>query len=271
MDRLSALKRAVADHLGGNLASARPLHGGDLSVVLSLTLTDGRVCVAKSGSLVAREARMLQALRAAGAPAPKVLGVSGEVMLLEALEETRPSPQGWQALGRGLARLHGCTGTRYGWDEDYAFGRVAIANAPTRDWPVFWAERRLLAAPGTLPADIARRIEALARQLPDLLPKSPNPSLLHGDLWSGNVLFGPAGRAHLIDPACYHGHGEVDVAMLHLFGTPGPGFRDAYGAPDPGEAARRPIYHLWPALVHLRLFGGGYRELVTGFLDTLGF
>ena len=73
----------------------------------------------------------------------------------------------------------------------------------------------------------------------------------------------------LIDPACYHGHAEVDLAMLSLFGTPGPMFRETYGPSEPGLEARRPVYQLWPALVHLRLFGSGYQGLVERLLDAV--
>jgi len=73
--------------------------------------------------------------------------------------------------------------------------------------------------------------------------------------------------AGLIDPACYWGHAEADLAMLTLFGRPGPAFWDAYGPTEPGLEARRPIYQMWPALVHLRLFGGTYRGLVERLLE----
>ena len=266
MDSLAA---AVRDQLGGAIATDRRLHGGDLSEVRHLTLTDGRAVVAKRGPLVAREAQMLRAIAAAGAPAPEVLGVAGDVLLLQALDETGASPAGWRALGEGLHRLHGVTGTAYGWDEDYAFGPVAIANAPVGDWPDFWTARRLMADPDVLPPDIARRLESLCDRLPDLLPRTPPASLLHGDLWTGNALFSGA-RAYLIDPASYYGHGEVDLAMLHLFGAPGPGFGAAYGVLQPGWQDRRAVYQLWPALVHLRLFGAGYRGMVERLLGQLG-
>lgn len=74
----------------------------------------------------------------------------------------------------------------------------------------------------------------------------------------------------LIDPACYHGHAEVDLAMLALFGRPGPAFHDNYGALEPGAEDRLPVYQLWPALVHLRLFGAGYRGLVERCLNAAG-
>ncbi|WP_264210365.1 fructosamine kinase family protein [Leisingera thetidis] len=267
---MSGLADTVFSLLGAGISRARPLHGGDLSEVQLLELEDGRRAAAKTGPLALREAAMLQAIRAAGAPAPEVLGAADGVLLLQALEETRASPAGWQALGRALQHLHAAEGPRYGWPEDYAFGPVAIPNAPAGDWPAFWAARRLLAAPEALPRDLRLRVEALAARLPELLPAAPAAVLLHGDLWTGNVLFsGP--DAYLIDPACYYGHGEADLAMLHLFGTPPAEFQAAYGAPEPGHEQRRLIYQLWPALVHLRLFGASYRGMAESRLDALGF
>jgi len=102
------------------------------------------------------------------------------------------------------------------------------------------------------------------------MPGAPSASLLHGDLWSGNVLAARGGIAGLIDPACHYGHAEVDLAMLALFGRPGPEFFAAYGPLEPGFAERQPIYQLWPALVHYRLFGDGYLPLVERLLDQHG-
>ncbi|MBY6057325.1 fructosamine kinase family protein [Leisingera daeponensis] len=267
---MTGLAETVLSLLGAGIARSRPLHGGDLSEVQLFDLTDGRRVVAKTGPLVAAEATMLRAVRDAGAPAPEVLGVSGQVLLMEALEETAAGEAGWRALGHSLRQLHAACGPHYGWAEDYAFGGVEISNAPLESWPDFWARRRLLADPGALPRDLRQRVEALCLRLPELLPAAPPAALLHGDLWSGNVLFsGP--EAYLIDPTCYWGHGEVDLAMLHLFGAPPAAFHGAYGALEPGHAARRPIYQLWPALVHLRLFGAGYRSMVEARLKVLGF
>ena len=264
-----ALGAALAE-IGAKAARVTPLHGGDLSQVVRVELADGRAVVAKAGELVVREERMLAALGRAGAPVPEVLAVSGQVMLLEALEEAPARPEAWADLGAALARLHARHGAGYGWEEGYAFGRVAIDNGPAADWPGFWVRRRLLAAPEALPADLRARLEALAARLSDILPARPAPALLHGDLWQGNVLFAPGGRAFMIDPACYYGHGEVDLAMLTLFGSPPEAFWQAYGALEPGWQARRAAYQLWPALVHLRLFGAGYRPMVEGLLARLG-
>ena len=260
----------LADALpGAELFRLVPLHGGDLSEVLRAELKDGRQLVLKRGPLVAREARMLGALAAAGARVPAVLGVAGDLMALDWLPPSPASAAAWAECGQSLRRAHDARGPDYGWDEDYAFGPVAIPNAPLTDWPAFWAERRLLPFLPHLDPGLARRIEALAARLPELLPARPLAGLLHGDLWSGNVHF-TARTAALIDPACYRGHGEVDLAMLDLFGAIPAAFLEGYGCMEPGETARRPVYQLWPALVHLRLFGGGYRAMVTGLLDRIG-
>lgn len=270
MADLTALGAALGSRFDTGMRRAERMHGGDLSEVLSVELEDGRRLVAKAGPLVSREAAMLTAIAAAGAPAPAVLGVADDFLFLEYLEETHGSEAGWRALGSALRGLHEQRGETYGWPDDYAFGTVAIANATAVSWPDFWAERRLLPFLRHLPADLADRVETLCDLLNDILPAAPPPALLHGDLWTGNVLFGPGGRAWLIDPACYFGDSEVDLAMLTLFGQPGRSFWESYGPLSPGSGPRRAAYQLWPALVHLRLFGDGYRSLVSSRLDALG-
>lgn len=128
----------------------------------------------------------------------------------------------------------------------------------------------MLAHVSDLAPDLARRIDTLAHDLPNRLPAQPRPALLHGDLWAGNILVSGCKVSGLIDPACYHGHREVDIAMLGLFDRPGAAFFEAYGPLEPGHAERLVIYRLWPALVHLRLFGTSYRPMVEGLLSAAG-
>ncbi|MFD2183826.1 fructosamine kinase family protein [Rhodoplanes azumiensis] len=267
---MSVLAATGAALLGGRLVETRPLGGGDLSEIVRIRLADGRTALVKSGPAPRTEASMLQAIAAAGAPAPAVLAVSDAALVIEVLPAGGGVEQAWGDLGRLLARLHATTGARYGWPEDYAFGPVAIVNAFADDWPTFWGERRLLVNVPHVPAALAHRIESLAADLKNRLPAHPPASLLHGDLWTGNVLADGGRITGLIDPACYHGHGEVDIAMLSLFGRPSRAFFDAYGDLAPGHDERLAIYSLWPALVHLRLFGAGYRSMVERFLTTAG-
>lgn len=260
------LAQTGAALLGGTLRQWTALHGGDLSQVVRIVLADGRTAVVKGGPAPRTEASMLTAMADSGAPAPRVLAVSDAALVLEELAADSALAGAWGSLGEALARLHAVHGSHYGWDADYAFGPVAIENGLSGDWPEFWAARRLLVHLPHVSAPIARRLEALAADLPHRLPRRPPASLLHGDLWGGNILAAGGVVTGLIDPACYFGHGEVDIAMLGLFDRPGAAFFDAYGALEPGCEARLTLYRLWPALVHLRLFGNGYRPLVEGLL-----
>ncbi|MCB8838900.1 fructosamine kinase family protein [Aurantimonas sp. VKM B-3413] len=267
---MTGLAERGAALMGGTLAEAGGASGGSLSDLVTITLADGRRAVVKTGPAPRMEAAMLQAIRAAGAPAPKVYGVDDAALAIELLPSGGSLSSASADLGAVLRRLHAATGPHYGWEADYAFGKVVIENTAGGDWPRFYGERRLLTHLPHVPGAVARRLEALAHGLDERLPASPPASLLHGDLWSGNVLASKGRISGLIDPACYHGHGEIDIAMLGLFGSPGPAFFEAYGELEPGWPERRDLYQLWPALVHLRLFGSGYRGMVERLLDAAG-
>ena len=261
---------AGAKLLGGAVRRVHTLRGGDLSRLALLTLADGREAIVKEGASPQTEAEMLHAIAETGAPAPKVLAVNDEALVLEVLPTGGSLHGAWASLGSALATLHARRGDRYGWETDYAFGPVVVHNGWSEDWVKFWAEQRLLVNVAHIPAALGRRLEKLAADLSNRLPQRPSPSLLHGDLWSGNVLVDDNHVSGLIDPACYFGHGEVDIAMLMLFDRPLGAFYAAYGALEPGHDERLVIYRLWPALVHLRLFGSGYQSLVERLLSAAG-
>lgn len=267
---MSTLAETGAKLLGGTVRRAEMLAGGDLSQLVRLVLADGREAIVKKGASSRAEAAMLEAIAATGAPAPKVLAVGDDALVLEIVPAGGSLHGAWRSLGTAVATLHSARGERYGWHEDYAFGPVEIENAWSDDWAKFWAERRLLVNCPHVPVSFAKRLEKLAGDIANRLPRNPVPSLLHGDLWSGNVLVDDNRVSALIDPACYYGPGEVDLAMLMLFDHPSAAFYASYRPLEPGHDERLVIYRLWPALVHLRLFGGGYQALVERLLTAAG-
>jgi fructosamine-3-kinase len=267
---MSAARAAIAEICGAEVAAIERMAGGDLDGAVRVRLADGREVVAKQGPLVAREARMLHAIRETGAPAPEVFGVRGDLLLIELLPaDGNPSDATWASLAAALELLHDAAGDAYGWPEDYAFREVAIPNGQSTSWPEFWATSRLLNHGPHIPPSLARRVERLTEDLANRLPERPRASLLHGDLWGGNILLSRGSVSGLIDPACYHGDREVDFAMLSLFDRPPEAFFER-AALEPGWRERRDIYRLWPLLVHLRLFGHSYFGSVSACLGRLG-
>ncbi|HEY0147579.1 MAG TPA: fructosamine kinase family protein [Allosphingosinicella sp.] len=267
---MTAFARKVAEAAHVPPERLERLSGGDLSEVLLVRRGDGRLSVAKGGSAIVTEAAMLRALASADVPVPMVEGEVDGVLLLEHVPNDAVfSERAWASVGAALRRLHNRTAESYGWPVDYQIGTVVLENRERADWPTFWGEQRLSATAAILDRPLRERVGALVPRLGDLLPEAPPPSLLHGDLWSGNILVRDGALAAFIDPACYHGHAEVDLAMLTLFDEPAESFWAAYGAAEPDWQERRAVYQLFPALAHLRLFGGSYSGMVSRLLDTL--
>ena len=256
--------------LGTPIESASRLSGGDLSSVTRLVLQGGQTIIAKRGPLVEEEAAMLAAIRETGTPAPHILAVEKGLLLLEDLPATCRITRSWGHLAEILDHLHAPTKQSYGWDRDYGFGPIPIANARSDDWASFWANNRLRCHLSQIEPHLAHRVERLADHISDLLPTSPSSTLLHGDLWGGNILIEKDHVSGLIDPACYYGDREVDLAMLSLFDQPPDAFYDACGLAQ-GWQERQPVYRLWPLLVHVRLFGGAYFQQAGACLDMLGY
>jgi fructosamine-3-kinase len=219
----------------------------------------------------AAEADGLVALRGAGlrAPEPLARGVAAgqAYLLLEFLE--LQSTGDFAALGRMLAAAHRRPGPRFGWERDNYIGSTPQRNGWSDDWTAFWRDRRLRPQ-----LELARKN---GFDLPDFDPApllknhQPEPSLLHGDLWSGNAGFTPEGPV-IFDPAVYYGDREADLAMTELFGGFPREFYDAYNEAfplDEGYAERKRLYNLYHLLNHLNLFGGGYRGQVEATLRRL--
>jgi fructosamine-3-kinase len=274
-----SLRRSLGAYLGP-VGEARAVSGGSINHAARVDGPNGAFFVKYSveapAGIFAAEARGLEALAAAcsGLVVPRVLAVCDDPepgtpawLALEWLEPVPRTADVGERLGRGLAALHR-TGGAWGWDEDNFIGSLPQENAPAGSWAVFWWERRLepqlrrARTAGRLPGR-EREWERLREALPRLLAPAEDdgPSLLHGDLWSGNVVATPRGPA-LVDPAVYRGHREVDLAMTELFGGFGPDFHAAYEEAWPLRPGyreeRRGVYQLFYLLVHVNLFGGDY-------------
>lgn len=201
---------------------------------------------------------------------PQVFG-SGRVedynyLLSEFIFSSRPHPEYWEDLGMGLAHLHLNHQVQFGLDYDNFIASLPQKNHLLDSWLDFFIEHRLEPLLGKayfdklIPLEFLKKFQSLYPKLESLFPKE-KPSLLHGDLWSGNVLCGPDGKPCLIDPAIYYGHREMDLAFSRLFGGFDSKFYEAYESIlplEPGFESRIAVYNLYPLLVHLNLFGTAY-------------
>jgi fructosamine-3-kinase len=279
------LAEAVGRATGRAVVSLARVGGGDINDAFAAELDDGARAFVKTranapaGEFAAEAAALGLLAEPGGLRVAEVLGVldaDGSPRLL-ALEWLEPGGAGDEAeLGHGLATIHAAGARAFGaavpTESDDAspavlrIGPLALPNVPAEAWAAFYADSRLrpLVRPardrGSLSASGAAAVERVCDRMTDLAGPPEPPARLHGDLWSGNVLWS-RGRPHLIDPIAYGGHREVDLAMLRLFGAPGPRFLAAYESVTPlapGHEDRVPLYQLFPLLVHAVLFGGSY-------------
>jgi len=275
---VSALREALSQALGRPVADLRAIAGGDLNDAYAAELEDGDRVFVKTASNAApgaftREAEGLRWLAEPRALAvATVLAVADEppgprFLALEWIERASANAGSEEQLGRGLAAVHAAGAPAFGGEHDLVIGPLGLPNERADDWPEFYATQRLepvariAADRGALPGDAPAVLERLVGRLGELCGPAEPPARLHGDLWSGNVMTGSDGRPWLIDPAAYGGHREIDLAMLRLFGSPGPGFLAAYEEVAPladGHEERIELWQVFPLLTHAALFGGGY-------------
>lgn len=209
---------------------------------------------------------------------PEVVSVDSfdrfQFLLLEFIEEKRKSDLYWENLGHQLAALHKITSSKFGLDHNNYIGSLQQFNKQHTQWISFFIEQRLdiqlkLAIDsGKIKSDTIHQFQLLSKKLPSLLPEA-QPSLLHGDLWSGNLITNEMGEPCLIDPAVFYGHREAEIAFTQLFGGFSKEFYHAYNNAfplEPGFQERCDIYNLYPLLVHVNLFGGGYLSQVVSVL-----
>ena len=272
---------SVARALGVAVGASHPIGGGDVGEGWRLELADGRTVYAKTRAgapdgLFTAEAAGLSWLAAASAlPVPAVLAVAEgsdddpPVLVLPWIQPHRHGHRDEEALGRGLATLHRAGAPSYGFNGPGFIGPLPLDNRNAVTWAEFWWVRRiepflrLAVDAGALDADGAAEIADLEDEVTELLGPAEPIARLHGDLWTGNILWSEDGRPWLIDPSAYGGRREVDLAMLALFGGVSERAFAAYAETWPlaeGHEDRVALYQLYPLLVHTVLFDGTYAE-----------
>ena len=204
------------------------------------------------------------------------VGEGSAWLVLEYLDLGSAETRSQETLGRQLAHMHRATNAQFGWRIDNTIGSTPQINTPCNDWVEFWQQRRLgyqleLTA-GRAGKDLQRKGEQLLVHVGTFFRDyRPVPSLLHGDLWSGNAA-AVGSQPVIFDPAVYYGDREADLAMTELFGGFGSHFYSVYREAwplDPGYRVRKDLYNLYHVLNHLNLFGGGYRSQAEGMIERL--
>ena len=283
-----SLQDAIRQLFGTDRTVARkqPVGGGDINDAFVLTLDDGTPLFLKSNSLRALSnfqaerdgLRAIAETKTIGTAKPLALGTDPEnysFLLLEHIEGGPKAARYWETFAEELAAMHFAPvqDKRYGFPADNFIGSNPQINTWTPSWVDFFRTCRLEVQ--FRQADRffeTRDRKAFLRLLDHLdhnLPEPERPSLLHGDLWAGNFLTGPDGKAWIIDPAVYYGHPEADLAMTELFGGFAARFYEAYrdsGHLLPEYPERRDLYNLYHLLNHLNLFGGSYLSSVRGII-----
>ncbi len=267
----SNLISVAEKYLHDEIELAQPLTQGDITETFSVTTKNKKNFVIKNGFSPKKEGRMLKILKEKGINVPKVYVANPQILILELIQETNSfSLEIWDNLGHMLTKLHRVQNDLYGWSYNYAFGKVKVYNTPSSNWVEFWKEHRLAYYLSQLPVDTTKRIENLINKLDQFLPSHPTACLLHGDLWTGNIL-AHYNKPYLIDPACYFGHNEVDIAMLNLFGNPYEIFYKSYNLLEKDWQNRLPIYQIFPLIIHYILFGNYYLRMINQVLNKLKF
>lgn len=281
------LRQEVETAVNRRPVDIAPLSGGCIGQVYRVHLAGGETVVVKLDDGRAPklnvEAMMLRYLKQhSPLPVPAVIYSADHLLVMEYLPgESRFSALAQAHAAELLAALHEVSVPVYGFEQDTLIGGLPQPNPWTNTWLDFFREQRLMnmaaeaAALGRLPGSFLGRLQNFCARLDEWLAEPARPSLLHGDVWTTNVLALGDRITGFVDPAIYYGHPEVELAFTTLFGTFAEPFFNRYQeirplAPGFFET-RRDIYNLYPLLVHVNLFGGGYVHAVESTLRRFGF
>jgi len=266
------------------ILSVTPVGGGSINETFRLETSSGMYFVKKNSSslypqMFEKEALGLKILADTGEiPVPEVVAwdeTNEEAFLImKYIPPGTKSADFWETFAKRLAALHGHTDKMFGLDHDNYIGSLPQSNRRYRSWTDFFREERLefqvkmARNAGKIGSNTIRQFERFYQKLEEIFPDEP-PALIHGDLWGGNFIVNPEGEAVIIDPAVYYGHREMDLGMSQLFGGFHHSFYKAYNRYfplEPGWQERLDYCNLYPLMVHVNLFGGGYLGSVKSIL-----
>ena len=282
----AALNERLTEILGEPPGRVGPLSGGCVGEVYRVDMKDGRAFVVKVDQsrtpVLDREAFMLRYLaERTDLPVPGVIFGSSRLLVMEFIPgRSRFSTAAQQHAAELLAALHAIAAPAFGLEKDTLIGGLHQPNPWTDSWLDFFRDHRLLFMArtaldaGQLPTRTYARVEKLAARLERWLEPPEQPGLIHGDVWTTNVLAEADRITGFLDPAIYYAHPEIELAFVTLFHTFDDAFFHRYNEIRPIAAgfweARRDLYNLYPLLVHVRLFGGGYVGSVERILSRFG-
>ncbi|MEJ5263190.1 MAG: fructosamine kinase family protein [Ignavibacterium sp.] len=281
------IKNRIEKELNCKIISSKSVGGGCINDAETIFTNDNRSFFLKKNfstpdDMFFKEANGLKELKKANAiRVPEVILVDKNFILLEQINSGKKSKSFDEDFGRAFAKLHKFSAEHFGFYEDNYIGSTPQKNIPSEDeknnWIKFYFNKRilyqykLLESNGYVDSPIKKRIALLENKIEEILAGSENiPSLLHGDLWSGNYMIDENGNACLIDPAVYYGNREADLAMTKLFGGFSSTFYKSYQETFPlpnGYEYRENIYKLYHVMNHLNLFGGGYYHQTISLMD----
>lgn len=283
-------KKLFSEHLSAKLNTEieiknfLPLSGGDINQVFKLETNEGNFCIKINHTesypaIFEKEALGLDLLRKSDFTIPKVFLTDKfenySFLLLEFIESNKSKDDFWEKFGEQLARMHQISNTHFGLNHSNYIGSLKQENTPHTNWTYFYISQRIMPQikiavdSYKLPNSIIQKTDTLYNHIENHFHNEA-PTLLHGDLWSGNYMVDSSGLPALIDPAVYYGNREMDIAMTLLFGGFNQKMYDAYQEVFPLQndwKERMEIWQLYPLLVHVNLFGGSYIKRLESILE----
>ena len=282
-----AAQISAATHSQFDIIATKSVAGGDINNAFILQGSKQHYFVKLNrASLLEMFAAEFEGLNAISStntirtPRPILFGQANQssFLVLEYIEFTRMTATAQRTLGEQLAHLHQQKQPYFGWIRDNTIGSTPQINTRVSNWATFWREHRLgfqlrRAAENGYNGKLQHLGEKLCARVDDFFTHyTPTPSLLHGDLWGGNIACDTQQRPLIYDPACYFGDRETDLAMTELFGGFGVDFYSAYNSVwtlDAGYQTRKTLYNLYHILNHVNLFGAGYERQAQQMMEQL--